>query len=508
MYLRVVLTRTSDYWRMIDGLLVIVPCGQSKIWDKDAGAGATVAESAYTGSPFIVNRQFAEHFGQKWVILSAKYGFVAPDFPIPGPYNVTFKRKATGPISNAVLQKQVKDQGLDQFDAVIGLGGKDYRKAIEAAFDGNTAKLHFPFAGLQIGKAMRAAKQAIAADNPQIGHPGNSGLIKTREAVLQAIGEYDDLGREQFLRKHGFRPAKGYFLVHKGKRYDSKAIVAAAFGFEHPKQGPLKASEFSGGAATVQKWLERLGFKVEKHAGTPSKPPSPTQKTNVAVSDLGNASVEDICQTLHQWLNDLPVHSFPFSEKDIPRNGIYILFEDGELAHGTRRIVRIGTHTGKNQLRSRLKQHFVNENKDRSIFRKNVGRCLLNRGNDPFLAFWDLDLTTSKAKKQYAGQIDFEKQKDVERRVSEYMQNHLRFAVFEVLEKDQRLEIESRITSTVSLCADCRPSDGWLGLHSPKKKIRDSGLWQVNELYKTAFSADELRVFAEYLLPGEPEGEG
>ncbi len=143
-----------------------------------------------------------------------------------------------------------------------------YRKAIEAAFDGKTAKLHFPFAGLQIGKAMRAAKQAIAADDPQIEHPGNSGLINTREAVLQAIGECDDLGRAQFLRKYGFRQAKGYFLVHKGKRYDSKAIVAAAFGFEHPKHGPLKASEFSGGAATVQKWLDRLGFNVE-NAGLP-----------------------------------------------------------------------------------------------------------------------------------------------------------------------------------------------------------------------------------------------
>jgi len=33
---------------------------------------------------------------------------------------------------------------------------------------------------------------------------------------------------------------------------------------------------------------------------------------------------------------------------------------------------------------SRLLQHFVMENKDRSIFRKNIGRALLARAGDPY----------------------------------------------------------------------------------------------------------------------------
>ena len=68
---------------------------------------------------------------------------------------------------------------------------------------------------------------------------------------------------------------------------------------------------------------------------------------------------------------------------NVPLNGIYLLYERGELGHGADRIVRVGTHTGKNQLVSRLKQHFVHENKDRSIFRKNIGRAILNRQQDP-----------------------------------------------------------------------------------------------------------------------------
>lgn len=200
-----------------------------------------------------------------------------------------------------------------------------------------------------------------------------------------------------------------------------------------------------------------------------------------------------ICHSLHQLFGELPACSFPYQESDIPKNDIYVLFEDGEEAHGTNRIVRIGTHNGNNQLRPRLKQHFLNEKKDRSIFRKNIGRCLLNRDNDQFLEFWDLDLTPSAAKAEYAAKIDLKKQNEIESRVSEYIRSHLRFVTFEVRDKDRRLELESKIISTVSLCESCGPSDAWLGLHSPKGKITSSGLWQVNELNKTPLSAEELR---------------
>jgi len=99
--------------------------------------------------------------------------------------------------------------------------------------------------------------------------------------------------------------------------------------------------------------------------------------------------MSEICQQLHELFNDLPRYWFPFNELAIPRNGIYILFEKHEHAHGVDRIVRVGTHTGENQLRSRLKQHFLNETKDRSIFRKNIGRAMLQKAEDPFLEQWN-----------------------------------------------------------------------------------------------------------------------
>lgn len=198
------------------------------------------------------------------------------------------------------------------------------------------------------------------------------------------------------------------------------------------------------------------------------------------------------CNEIHKIFNGLKEYKFPFDQKEIPKNGIYILFEKGEKVDKLKRIVRVGTHTGNNQLPSRLKQHFIKENKDRSIFRKNIGRALLNADNDSFLKQWQLDLTSRANKEKNSGKVDFEKLKSVEKRVTEYIQSNFSFAVFEVLEKEQRLTIESRIISTVSNCTNCKPSKNWLGLSSPKQKIIESGLWLVNELWKQSLTETEL----------------
>lgn len=142
-------------------LLVIVPCGQQKIWRKKPNAGLTPAKALYTGSPFVVNRAYAEKFSDRWVILSAKYGFIDPDYLIAEDYNTTFKRKSTSPVTVGELVKQVENLALDQHETVIGLGGKDYRFAIEAAFRDTSCQLYFPFAGLPVGRMMQATKAAM-----------------------------------------------------------------------------------------------------------------------------------------------------------------------------------------------------------------------------------------------------------------------------------------------------------------------------------------------------------
>ena len=208
------------------------------------------------------------------------------------------------------------------------------------------------------------------------------------------------------------------------------------------------------------------------------------------------------CHKIHELFNSIPRYSFPFKDKEIPLNGIYILFEKGELSHGKERIVRIGTHTGENQLQSRLFQHFLNENKDRSIFRKNIGRAILNKDKDPFLSQWEIDLTTKDAREKHFKLIDLGKQKEIEKQVTKYIQNNFSFVFIPIKDKEKRLEFESKIISTISLCGECAASDNWLGLFSPKEKIKNGGLWQVNGLYKTPLSEkdfDELeKIIRDY----------
>jgi hypothetical protein len=207
------------------------------------------------------------------------------------------------------------------------------------------------------------------------------------------------------------------------------------------------------------------------------------------------------CAIIHELLSGLERHSFPFEESRIPRNGIYVLFEKGESGHMSDRIVRVGTHTGESRLRPRLKQHFLLENKDRSIFRKNIGRALLSRSDNPFLADWNLDITSRKAKDLRPDLVNSEEQRGIEIEVSRFIRERFSFSVFEVNEKNERLKIESGLISSISWCEECRPSMQWLGLNSPSKKIAKSGLWLVNELYKTPLDANGI-VSLKGLLSG------
>jgi 5-methylcytosine-specific restriction protein A len=86
-------------------------------------------------------------------------------------------------------------------------------------------------------------------------------------AVRKAIAEFEVLGRTGFLSKYGFKPAKNYFVLVDGKRFDSKAIAGVAHQHQHGTL--LSAGEFSGGDSTVAKRLEKLGFEVTRPAPLP-----------------------------------------------------------------------------------------------------------------------------------------------------------------------------------------------------------------------------------------------
>jgi 5-methylcytosine-specific restriction protein A len=74
-------------------------------------------------------------------------------------------------------------------------------------------------------------------------------------ALLAAIKEFNDLGRDKFLKKYGFSRSSKFYLIHEQRIYDTKALVGAAY--RHATGKKLTNDKFFGGAQTKAA-LERI----------------------------------------------------------------------------------------------------------------------------------------------------------------------------------------------------------------------------------------------------------
>jgi hypothetical protein len=88
--------------------------------------------------------------------------------------------------------------------------------------------------------------------------------LRSPAAVQAALDEFGQLGRSAFLERYGFGKSRDFLVrdPRTGSLCDSKAIAGAAYGHQFPEEGPLQASAFSGGEATVVPKLQSLGFDV------------------------------------------------------------------------------------------------------------------------------------------------------------------------------------------------------------------------------------------------------
>jgi hypothetical protein len=207
----------------------------------------------------------------------------------------------------------------------------------------------------------------------------------------------------------------------------------------------------------------------------------------------------EYCHWLHDALEELPMIRCPFDINILPLNGIYFFYQQGELwGHGGKipKIVRIGTHRDGN-FKSRIKEHFLlNESKmnfdrmrakpaDRSIFRKNIGRALLNKENEDYLKIWEIDFTTRQNRERYNSLRDINKEKNIESHITKILRQQFSFRFINVDNQIERMGdkgLESSLIGTVSHCKLCKPSNSWLGGFSPKKEIKTSGLWLVQHI--------------------------
>lgn len=213
---------------------------------------------------------------------------------------------------------------------------------------------------------------------------------------------------------------------------------------------------------------------------------------NLAYPEGAVTSSADLALRLHQLFDRLPTYNWETID-DIPfQDGICIVYEKGETYKGLDRIVRIGTHTSQGRLKQRLKDHFVRENHNGSIFRKNIGKAMLKRDRDPYLPIWTLD--TSKAPN--IGKAVKAKEAAIENRVSSYMRKSFTFRAFPVDTKDKRLRLEEAIIATLNQTDNFKASISWLGINSPEREIRESGMWLKQGLDAEPLTESEMTLLS------------
>jgi len=176
---------------------------------------------------------------------------------------------------------------------------------------------------------------------------------------------------------------------------------------------------------------------------------------------------EERCWRIHELLADRI--SFKEPSQELPLNGIYFFYEDGEYCEKDgiklERIVRVGTHIKQDNFQKRIHYHY-NGNKNGSVFRKHLGGAMIARDNldYPPLSRWLAKGTRFQ---------------ELECRVSELLQKSFRFRCIEVEDGNERLALEKCLIATLSRCEHCKHSQNWLGIYAKDPRIELSGLWNI-----------------------------
>ena len=214
---------------------------------------------------------------------------------------------------------------------------------------------------------------------------------------------------------------------------------------------------------------------------------------------------------------------------DWPERGVYFFFEPGERrrqAGDGDRIVRVGTHALKtgavSTLWKRLGQHRgragtgVGSHRS-SVFRGLVGRALAARGDCELPPTWRSANEDPRTKNGMTSAVArrfgmtraqvLASEADLEGRVSDYI-GRMPFLWLGVPDDPGPESARGRVErgaigllSHYTAPADDPPSADWLGCHSDRERIRESGLWNsqhVDKPYDPAFLDEMERLIAAW----------
>lgn len=305
---------------------------------------------------------------------------------------------------------------------------------------------------------------------------------------------------QRVSRKKDENEAWGAKVIEQLKKVtdlqNDKFIIYAGKDYVTPIKSSLKnvILPFDGVKGNGE-MLQRLNQEEEKEWEAEQKlMGAELQKISNRIGSLSSTNVteEMYISTLHDIFNVLRRFSYPYQKKRgkewiVPRNGIYVFFEKGEVYTNPQgylqdRIVRVGIHTKDsekgtqrgNKLFSRLDQHFRG-NMNASSFRKYVGDSLQNKHKQPI--------------------------SNIEKQVSTYMRENFSFVVFEVETQKEREDWEEKLTSTLGQAGKngLISFPNWLGKYSSNTNVKTSGLWQSDEMNGHPLNLKELQQLLQII---------
>jgi len=200
-----------------------------------------------------------------------------------------------------------------------------------------------------------------------------------------------------------------------------------------------------------------------------------------------------------------------------PKHGVYFFFENSEFRSDSGngpRVVRVGTHaltsSSKTTLWNRLSQHRGSVKTGRgnhrgSIFRLLIGEALMGRYPEWTVNTWGKGSSAPSPEAIVA-------EKELEWQVSRVI-GEMPFLWLEVDDSPGRQSRRGYIErNTIALLSSYsenavdQPSENWLGNHSPREKVKLSGLWNqrhVEEDCDSGFLAEFESLVARQVAKGE-----
>lgn len=205
---------------------------------------------------------------------------------------------------------------------------------------------------------------------------------------------------------------------------------------------------------------------------------------------MASADLRAITSGIYSLVAQLSRHDSTFKGTDLPKNGLYLFYEAGELIEyggaAVDRIVRVGTHRADNRLPARLRDHYRSNHRG-SVFRRHIRNALMQAGL--------IDADLAAAVKGSPSKVF----PAVEEMVSRLLADRYTFAVIRIEEKADRLRLEAGLIAALSAEPLGVPSANWLGHYSISPEIRTSGLWNTHHVGGHPITENELAVLGDLI---------